>query len=664
MVGIFAAEGQTTIRSSPLSLEIAGVTVAPHYVSGEIPNYRDEEKFLSKFSPGAHIRIFVRNNGLTGINPEVLLNGKTGRELITSNTVSYCDLPDIRETATKMSTEIPAGGLDCYMLNIVSPNFYANGINLKFRDKISGNTTEKLIQIKPPDLYASRIVFNASDGSKFPDGFYIYFNNDADKNAQISQVKIWKASKTYTEHWWSESFEPGKITWFGEQGNVPANEINGALVSTGKLPFGETIIEFEVNRNSAVEKMYYVVKPMIINFDIGLGWDFELLSKSEAYCKTIKFMHFNTVNGDAKDFLANKEWAEKYPMKRFSKLEAESATTDENELKTIHGAEHFGEPQFGKRPAQEIFNYYTTYRNSGFPSTLTLSHEPGFFLYAGVVDYNHFDAYRVTAPHADKWGNYEKYGNKNVKWGSPLETIGDYMRTLNRISYPNPVAAWTQAMADDWTSPARKNAGNPNNLEMRIQAYEAVANGATSLYWFNMGGKTVINNRGSLGETQRVNREIMVVGDMLSKTMPFWWQNRFLDIDLNVLAGPDYAALFAIDLKYRVSESNQFISSGKRSETMSFKIPAYLLQCDAAVKITHEGVFPVDVQVTDGNAIISDTFETTGMYIFYHSGTRNWKELLTKRYNEIRATEASWQFDPINNDADFRILIDEVYKAN
>ena len=663
--GIFSAYGQSSKAGPELSLEVAGVTVVPHYVSGEIPNYRDEEKLLSKLKPGGLIRIFVRNtNTDSGIKPEVLFNGKTGQELIDSKTVSYCDVPDIRETTTKMSTAIPAGAIDCYLLNVVYRDFYANGITLKFRDKQTGKTTEKLIAIKTPDFYASRIVFKSTGSSYFPDGFYIYFNNDADKDAQIGQIKIWKAAKTDSEHWWSESFGPEKISWFGEQGNVSAHGMNGALVETGKLPFGETIIEFEVKRNSTVEKMFCVVKPMIIQYDIGLGWDFELLSKSEAYCKTIKLMHFNTVNSDAKEFLSNKEWSGKYPMKRFSKLEAESSTTDENALKTIHGSEFFGEPQFGKRPAYEIFNYYTTYRNSGFPSTLTLSHEPGFFLYAGVVDYAHFDAYRVVAPHADKWGEYKKYGNKNVKWGSPLETIGDYMRTLNRINYPNHVAAWTQAMADDWKSPARKNAGNPNNLEMRIQAYEAIANGATSLYWFNLGGKTMVNNRSSLTEIQRVNREIMVVGDMLSKTMPFWWQNRLLDIDLNVLAGPDYAALFAIDLKYRVSESNQFISSGKRSETMSFKIPAYLLHCDAAVKIIHEGVFPVDVKVTDGNAIISDTFETTGMYIFYHSGTRNWKELLTKRYNEIRATEASWQFDPINNDADFRILIDEVYMAN
>ena len=660
---IFSTDGQTIESESPFPIEIAGVTVIPHYVSGEIPNYGDEEKYLSKYNPGALIRIFVRNTDLnSAINPEVLFNGKSGQELIGSNIVSYCDVPDIRVDVTRLSTEIPASAMDCYLLNVVDSNFYANGINLKFRDKISGRTTEKLVSINAPDFYASRIVFTSSYGTCFPDKFYVYFNNDSQNEVQIKQVTILKAGKTYTEHWWSESFVPGKITWFGEQEIIPARGMNGALVETGKLPFGEIILEFEITRNSAVEKMYYVVKPMIINFDIGLGWDFNLLGKSEAYCKTMKFMHFNTVNGDAAAFLENKEWSEKYPMKRFSKLEAEASTNDENTLRTIHGSEFFGEPQFGKRPGWEIYNYYTAFRNSGFPSTLTLSHEPGFFLYAGVVDFAHFDAYRVVAPHADKWGDYKKYGNKNVKWGSPLETIGDYMRTLNRVNHPNPVAAWAQAMADDWGSRSRKNAGNPNNLEMRIQAYEAIANGATSLYWFNMGGKTVINNRGSLAEIQRVNREIVVVGDLLNKTMPYWWKNRFMDIDLNVLAGQDFAALFAIDLKYKVSESNQFVSSGKRSETMAFKVPAYLRQCDAVVKITHEGITEVNVKISNGNAIITDTLETTGLYILYHSIKTDMKDLLTRRYDEIKASEASYEFDPINNDSDFGMLKDEVNK--
>jgi hypothetical protein len=658
---IFSAKGQTTSHDTPLPIEIAGVTVVPHCVSGEIKNYKDEKKYLSKYKPGALIRIFVRNNDtVSTIIPEVRFNRKTGQELINSNIVSYCDVPDIRETATKMSTEIPEGAMDCYLLNVVDSNFYAQGITLKFKDKNTGRTSEKLVSIKAPDFYVSRITFTSTKGSCFPDGFYVYFNNNAEKDAQINQIKIWNSRKTCTEHWWRESFLREKITWFGEQGIIKAKGMNGAFVNAGRLPFGEIILEFEINKYSSVEKLYYVVKPMIISYDIGLGWDFNLLGKSEAYCKTIKFMHFNTVNSDAEVFLANKEWSEKYPIKRFSKLVEESSTTDEVVLKTIHGSEYFGEPQYGKRPACEIFNYYTAFRNSGFPTTLTLSHEPGFFLYAGVVDFVHFDAYRVVAPHADKWGDYRKYGIKNVKWGSPLETIGDYMRTLNRLNYPNRVAAWTQAMADDWKSRYRINAGNPNNLEMRIQAYEAIANGATSLYWFNIGGKTLINNRNSLAEIQKINREVKLVDDLLVKTVPYWWQNQFMDIDLNVLAGPDFAALFAIDLTYTVSESNQFVSAGKRKATMTFKIPSYLDKCNALVKVGYAGISKMDFALSKGYAILTDTLETTRLYILYNPAENDIFGKLTKEYFAVKAAEASFKFDPINNDSDFRILTEEV----
>jgi hypothetical protein len=233
-------------------------------------------------------------------------------------------------------------------------------------------------------------------------------------------------------------------------------------------------------------------------------------------------------------------------------------------------------------------------------------------------------------------------------------------RSLRELSRPRPVAYWSQGAHHDWRGYGGRKRGSPTPDDLRLQAYHALASRITSLYWFNMGGKTVINNRGSLVEIQRVNREIMVVGSLLSKTTPSWWQNRFMDIDLNVLAGPYFAALFAIDLKYEVLKSNQFASAGKRSETMTFKIPAYLQKCDAAVKVTHEGISDVKVKIVEGNAEITDTFETNGMYILYHSETRDLKELLTKRFNQILATEASYQFDPINNNADFRLLSDEV----
>jgi hypothetical protein len=475
----------------------------------------------------------------------------------------------------------------------------------------------------------------------------------------VDHITILKGTKTYADHWWSETLTPLDVKWFGGTSNIAAREMNGAQVRTGVMPFGEILVQLDIHRETRNEKIFYVVKPVIVDFDIGMGWGEKYLAGSEAFCKTIKFMHFNTVNGDAKDFFADRERAEKYPMKRFSRLLEESCSRDDHILEHIHGSEFFGEPQFDRRPAQEIFNFYTAYRNSGFPTTLTLSHEPGFFLYAGAVDCAHFDAYRVVAPHADKWGNYSKYVNKNMKWGAPLETIGDYMRTLSRINYPNPVAAWTQAMADDWSSRFRKTAGNPNDLEIRIQAYEAIANGAASLYWFNMSGKTMIRNRSSLHEIQNINREIMIVGNLLSHGNSFSWVNRFMDLDLNVIAGPDYAVLFAIDLRYRISPSNQFISAGSRMETMEFKLPGYLTDCDAVVKVSYNGVTSVKVKIKDGTAIVTDSLDTTALYVLYSPKTNTGNDLI-RRYGEIIRAEKFWQFDPVNIDSDFNLLVSEV----
>jgi hypothetical protein len=337
---IFSIKGQTTSHDIQLPVEIAGVTVVPHYVSGEIPNYSDEEKYLSKYKPGALIRIFVRNSDTAStILPEVRFNGKTGQELINSNVVSYCDVPDTREKATKMSIEIPAGAMDCYLLNVTDSNFFSQGITLKFKDKNTGSTSEKTVSIKTPDFYVPRISFTSTNGSYFPDGFYVYFSNNSEKDAQIRQIKIWNSGNTCYEH---------------------------------------------------------------------------------------------------------------------------------------------------------------------------------------------------------------------------------------------------------------------------------------------------------------------------------WWQNKFMDIDLNVLAGPYFAALFAIDLNYKVSESNQFVSAGKRKETMTFRIPSFLDKCNALAKVGYAGISKIGVALNHGYATLSDTLETTGLYILYNTAESDILDLLTKEYFAVKAVEASFRFDPIKNDSDFRILTEEV----
>jgi hypothetical protein len=50
------------------------------------------------------------------------------------------------------------------------------------------------------------------------------------------------------------------------------------------------------------------------------------------------------------------------------------------------------------------------------------------------------------------------------------------------------------------------------------------------------------------------------------------------------------------------------------------------------------------------------------MYILSKPEDKDLMEILTKKYLTVKAVEASFKFDPINNNSDFRILAEEVNK--
>jgi len=47
-----------------------------------------------------------------------------------------------------------------------------------------------------------------------------------------------------------------------------------------------------------------------------------------------------------------------------------------------------------------------------------------------AIGYPHYDAYRVVAPVADAWREYDRWGGERIRWGAPLETIGDMCHSL------------------------------------------------------------------------------------------------------------------------------------------------------------------------------------------------------------------------------------------
>lgn len=645
-----------------LPVEIAGVTVVPHGVSGEIASYGLEDPFAVPEDLGALVRIFVRNvSEDRDIRADVLFNGRTGLDLVGTGVLSWCDVPDSREALGKVSDGLPRGTLDCWTLNILDPGFYRNGIAIAMTDRKTGEQAQGTIRVAEADVTVERIVFASEAGDRIPDGFLVFLRNRSASPVSLGRITLWPSYGTYREHWWRETAAPRSVVPFGGEAGIPPGDMGGARVSTGPLPFGEMVLSFEILGPDGSRDIYQSIKPVVTEFDLSMGWGTEALVGSEAFRKTIRSLHVNTFHGGPGAFYDDPDRVAAHPMKTFDSLPDIAVKSSPEWLPLVHGSERFGEPQFDNRPAQGIADIYLAeYRESGYPTTLTLSHEPGFHRYAGLTDLPHFDAYRVVAPHADRWGAYVRYGSKNVPWGAPLETIGFYMRTLAALSRPNPIAAWSQALSDGWFSLLRPASGNPNPLEIRIQAYEALANGAVSLYWFNLSGKNVSANRDRLAVLQEIGREIRTVDRLLGQSAPYAWENRFLDLDQNVLAGEDHAVLFAIDLQYRKAWYNEFVSAGPRTGELSFPVPAWLRDCDAAVRVHRDGIGPIPVRMEAGRAVLSDTFQDTALYVLYRSADGDLAGELANRYDDLRRFEAAFGFDPIRNDADFALLEAEV----
>lgn len=633
-------------------MQIYSVNVTPHVSSGEIPSYNRKDPFVYSEDKGALIRIFVKNvSEDISFGGKVLFNGKTGERLLEENIVSWCSVPGVRSQAG-LSSNIPPGGMDSYILNVIDSSFYKNGITVTMEYDDHDLSLSLHTEILEPGFFSERIIFTSSNQDKVADGLIAYFRNNSDEDITVGNLEIFTAPEYYSVHWWRDKIYASPV--HGEKKTIPPGGFDYVQFSFDRLPHGDSILAFEIPSKSGNSNLLYQIKPLVMDFDINLGWAGRDLASGRYFAKTATLMHFNTVHGDMHGYMGSDTWKE-FPFKGFAVYENTNIFNLPENIKNIHGVEFLGEPQMSNADAQGIYNRYALYRLSGYPTTLTLTHEPGYFVYAGLADFPHFDAYRVIAPHADKWGEYKDYGEKNTLWGAPLETVGTYMRTLHEISMPMPVAAWTQGVAGGWFNVWRVTSPNPNKTEIRVQAYQKIANGALSLYWFNLSGTSAVRSRYALDEIRNINREIMTVEKLIMGSVPYSAENIFMDMDMNILAGTDYCILFALDLDYKVSPVNHFVIDYTRKETLEYLLPKHLDEPEGVVKVTANGLHDIDAVFNGGKVIFEDEFHTTGMYVVYNKGSGH-REFLEERYNGLIEKELSIGFDPISVDSDFMKL--------
>lgn len=660
------------------SLEIVGVTVMPLVKSGNVA-YEPKDSYSKKTDLGALLHIYIKNNSGADISPQVTFNGKTASELIdlADNTVSWANTPDTRANRKydkerpnadefvnfiPLTTYIPAGAVDCYSINICDAKLLYDGI--RFVVTAGGQSAQATLYGDYPYVAVSRLMWRSTTGRRYyPDEILYYIDNRSSGETVVNSVRFYDGTGAYSLHYWNEA--SGKIASWVNAGPVAAKQPACGTVTFGEpLAFKEYLVEFNITSNGRTYSILQKTRPLVNEFDISVGWAGGDL-KRESYIKAISSMHFNTVIGafGSDYYLRSAEFRQRYPIKIFGYNEGGTVGPDMQiqnggvtvyALDDIHAALPFGEPQLNDNAENfqpmRVFNKLLIYRNSPYPTNITLSHEPSFYRYAGLSDLNHYDAYRVVAPFSDPWYLYFDYAAREkyaTYWGAPLETTGDYMRTLVKLNNPNPVAAWTQG-ANTWSGVKRFTKDpqyyySPNPFELRIQAYENVANGAASLYWFNINTGDLLFHKPGARETLYVNRELSVVEDYLPHQVPYFYQ-RANNFDVNLNMGSDHALLYIMDLNYAAKDSMYQYRGMRKNQTFTFEVPAYLSGARSVVKITKDGVTLMDDVVFEGNKLIlTDSVDATALYML---GGGDTYAVLSAKYNEVLQRET---FDILDN---------------
>lgn len=402
-------------------------------------------------------------------------------------------------------------------------------------------------------------------------------------------------------------------------------------------------------------------------FDISGGWVASQLGSSnslqaEAYLRTLRRMHVNAGMHQHVPGYSDTPLFEKYPLKYMNRLQPLDQYDTDLVLPRIHAVEFLGEPQYGGGkpvPPQEFWKAFSPYAPTRLPTSVTHSEERVWRFYAGISDYPHYDAYRVTAPSPDAWGQYDRWDGQRIRWGSPLETIGEMSRSLRELNRPRPVAYWSQGAHYDWSGYGGRKRGSPTPDELRLQAYHALSSRITSLYWFNLSLRSLVTFPDLIEPMTRVGREIRMLedyyldGDAVSHERVL--RDGKPDWDLDVVAGPRGALLFALDLAYLPDPEDRVFQFGPpREVNFRFRLPAYVSPVTEVFQVGADGVIPADYQVSGGVVETRDRVSRMAFYVV--ATTPGERARIESRRQALVAQENALGFDPGRNPADLAVL--------
>lgn len=643
------------------ALELVGLSVTPHEQS---PNLR----YRRAPSPelGARVELFWRHNAASplvmGPDFQARFDGATPAEWLRKGEWAWHDTPSAR---TNQTITLPPGTLTVWTFNSRATRW---GTGTTHQIEIPGAATQPIeLTLAAPRAWLSAVTFLGSGPSVAPDRVVAHIANQTGQPLALRALRFWLPAGPaefrvlHPQPWQTN------LSGFPESLVIPPGEKGGFAAATGPLPLSYAAVEVETRGpDGRASSLWAHLRIKREVFDLSGGWVAEGLGGSNTlhavpYLKTLRRMHLNAGMHQHVPGYSDTPLFDRYPLKYMNRLEPFEAYDNDAILPRIHAVEFLGEPQYGGGrpvPPQEVWAAFLPYEPTRLPTSVTHSEERVWRDYAGLSDYPHYDAYRVTAPSPDAWTLYDRWGGERLRWGAPLETIGDMTRSLRELNRPRPIAYWSQGAHAGWDRYGGRTRTSPTTDELRAQAYHALAHRITSLYWFNLSLKSLVKFPDLIEPITRVNREIRLMEDLLLEGDAFEY-HRLLEAgqpawDLASVTAPRGALLFALDLAYVPDPRDKVFRFTPRDGTWTFRLPAYLAKPAEVFRLDADGLHDVTARIEPGTVTIRDRVDVAGIYVL--APEPGLRQRLQARHADLRRFEEGLGFDPGRQAADLETL--------
>lgn len=549
-------------------LSIVGVATAPHTRDASQPYPQHPP-----MRPGAWTTVFVRNDSdRPAAAAQLRFNGAGEFPLLVAGEWLWFETPSSRR-AREEERLMPPGALDVWSFNAVGER-WAEGAALEVsaRDRASNRRATATAAIANPDLRAELMAARDTTGDGRADSVVVHLSNSGTEPIRVRGARVYLP----------EGGDGARRALMPADARIDAARPAGGIAPGGRgvvvlspaeaLPRVHGAVEVQwATRSGAEGSTFAAAKFWPLEVEVGAGWltipgpDGAAPITRRGFVELLRRLNVTVAMFGEVPGYSGTELEELHRVRMMHRLEDIDRYNDPSQWDRVHGIEWLGEPQYyavgsGRTPA-EVHREKSPYRRSVHPTTLTLSEEAGFAHYAGLVDFIHFDAYRITAPHADDWTAFERFADPRVRrWASPMESVGAKMRTLQAGNRPLPAAAWSQAANRGWTGYGDRERAAPTADEVRSQAWQALGAGAKSLYWYSLGRDSTEVFADLVPEHQRIGREIAVLGPLLAVADAAWWEQRgpahAPTAQVDALAGPDALVVVAHNLDYAPSDAH------------------------------------------------------------------------------------------------------------